>query len=361
MNKKIAATGLILFSFILPSKASAASFSQLFIFGDSLSDAGNAYNGTLKQIPPSPPYFEGRFSNGNIWADYLGEQLNLKPTLLTSLTTTSPSQGINFAIAGSKSGQGNSLVPFLPLPGVLEQVKLLTNSLPNENTKLDSNALYAIWGGANDYINAGITDTNQTVNNLTSAVGLLTQAGAKNVMVLNLPDLGKTPQALNAGTSSNLSALTERHNTTLKSALLPFSSNTGLNIISVDVNNAFKEIFANPQAFGLNNVSQPCLTLFSVCNNPSDFLFFDNIHPTTKLHNLIAIEAFSAINSKSIPIAASVTIASASISTSIPEPSTNWAIIGTATLVSIGCLKHKLQRQSCYRQKMSKVLTFYLK
>ncbi|BAZ13906.1 GDSL family lipase [Calothrix sp. NIES-4071] len=345
MNKKIAATGLILFSFILPSKASAASFSKFFIFGDSLSDAGNAYNGTLKQIPASPPYFEGRFSNGDIWTDYLGEQLNLEPALLTSLATTSPSQGINFAIGGSKSGQGNSFVPFLPLPGVLEQVQLLTSPLQKLNTKLDSNALYAIWGGGNDYL-SGVTDTNQTVNNLTSAVGLLTQAGAKNVMVLNLPDLGRTPQALNTGTNANLTALTEKHNTTLKSALLPFSSNPELNIIPVDVKNLSDEIFANPQAFGVNNVTQACLnTNLSVCNNPSGFLFFDNIHPTTKFHNLLATEALSAINSKSIPIAASVAIASTS--TSIPEPSTNWAIIGAATLVSIGCLKRAKQSSCC--------------
>ena len=340
MNKTIALTGLVLFSFILPSKADAASFSKFFIFGDSLSDAGNVYNGTFKQIPASPPYFEGRFSNGNIWTDYLGEQLNLKPSLLTSLATTSPSEGINFAIGGSKSGQGNSFVPFLPLPGVLEQVKLLTNPLPNLNTKLDSNALYAIWGGANDYLNAGLTDTNQTVNNLTSAVGLLTQAGAKNIMVLNLPDLGKTPQALNTGTSSSLTALTEKHNATLESALIPFSSNPELNIIPVDVKNLSDEIFANPQAFGVNNVTQACLTTnLSVCNDPSGFLFFDNVHPTTNFHNLIAKRASSAINYKSVPIAASVTIASAS--TSIPEPSTNWAIIGAATFLGVGYLKHK--------------------
>lgn len=164
-------------------------------------------------------------------------QLNLNPTLLTSLATTSPSQGINFAIGGSKSGQGNSFVPFLPLPGVLEQVKLLTSPVQELNSKLDSNALYAIWGGANDYLSSGVTNINQTVNNLTSAVGLLTQAGAKNIMVLNLPDLGKTSQALNAGTSSNLTALTEKHNATLESALIPFSSNPELNIIPVDVNN----------------------------------------------------------------------------------------------------------------------------
>ncbi|MHC5830296.1 MAG: SGNH/GDSL hydrolase family protein, partial [Nostoc sp.] len=70
---------------MLPTKASAASFDQLYVFGDSLSDTGNIYNATYatgKPYPASPPYFEGRFSDGPIWVDYLGDQLGLKPTLL---------------------------------------------------------------------------------------------------------------------------------------------------------------------------------------------------------------------------------------------------------------------------------------
>ncbi|MHC5725840.1 MAG: SGNH/GDSL hydrolase family protein, partial [Nostoc sp.] len=83
MKKQAIAAGFVLFSFMLPTKASAASFDQLYVFGDSLSDTGNIYNATGKTYPQSPPYFDGRFSDGPIWIDYLGDQLGLKPTLLT--------------------------------------------------------------------------------------------------------------------------------------------------------------------------------------------------------------------------------------------------------------------------------------
>ncbi|MEH1830786.1 MAG: hypothetical protein V7L29_01550 [Nostoc sp.] len=64
MKKQAVAAGFVLFSFMLPTKASAASFDQLYVFGDSLSDTGNIYNATGKTYPQSPPYFEGRFSDG---------------------------------------------------------------------------------------------------------------------------------------------------------------------------------------------------------------------------------------------------------------------------------------------------------
>ncbi|MEH1891746.1 MAG: hypothetical protein V7K92_20595 [Nostoc sp.] len=56
MKKQAVAAGFVLFSFMLPTKASAASFAQLYVFGDSLSDTGNIYNLTDKGYPQSPPY-----------------------------------------------------------------------------------------------------------------------------------------------------------------------------------------------------------------------------------------------------------------------------------------------------------------
>ena len=64
----------------------------LIVFGDSLSDTGNIYKATQETIPP-PPYFEGRFSNGLLWIDYLKHQLQLTSESL-----------INFAFAGGNSG-----------------------------------------------------------------------------------------------------------------------------------------------------------------------------------------------------------------------------------------------------------------
>jgi len=54
----------------------ASAYSELLVFGDSLVDSGNARIGAIAMgLPdPAPPelgYFQGRFSNGYNFADYL--------------------------------------------------------------------------------------------------------------------------------------------------------------------------------------------------------------------------------------------------------------------------------------------------
>jgi GDSL-like Lipase/Acylhydrolase len=49
-------------------------FDQLVVFGDSLSDTGNLSKGLGGQFPPSPPFFNGRFSDGPLWLEYLAHQ-----------------------------------------------------------------------------------------------------------------------------------------------------------------------------------------------------------------------------------------------------------------------------------------------
>ena len=91
---------------MLPLKATAATFSQIYVFGDSLSDTGNSLKAT--GIPPSPPYFQGRSSNGPVWSEYLADDLGL-----------TPQQQTNYAFGGANSGSDNTLVPGLQgLPGL---------------------------------------------------------------------------------------------------------------------------------------------------------------------------------------------------------------------------------------------------
>jgi len=97
-----------LLSAILPFKASAQNFDAFYIFGDSLVDNGNLFGVTRNLVPPSPPYFNGRFSNGPVWVEILGPKLGI------SADSTN-----NFAFGGATSGTFNALSPLLgvPLPG----------------------------------------------------------------------------------------------------------------------------------------------------------------------------------------------------------------------------------------------------
>jgi phospholipase/lecithinase/hemolysin len=343
MKKQLVALGFVLVSISLPLKASAATFSKLFVFGDSLSDPGNVFNATKvfgdpsKVLPPSPPYFDGRFSNGRVWAEYFGDELGLSPTPVTALGNQPANDGINYAFSGSTTGEKNVIVPDAPIPGVLAQVNLFTEPLEKFNQKADPDALYAIWGGGNDYVFGNNVDPTLPIANLTNAVKSLNDVGAKNILIFNQPDLGQLPSTrIDPATSARLSTLTALHNSALSTAVEGFQQ-SGLNIISVDVNSLVKEIKANPGLFGFKDATNSCLVgdfnaiatgTATLCSNPDDFAFFDGVHPSTKVHNLIAQTALAKVKYSA---------------TSVPEPS---VAIGILTLGAIGVttLKRKNQK-----------------
>ncbi|MBD2438618.1 SGNH/GDSL hydrolase family protein [Nostoc sp. FACHB-110] len=315
MKKELAA-GCVFLSFMLPSTAFAADFSKLYVFGDSLSDTGNIYKATNQAYPPSSnydptqpgpynpsqPYYNGHFSNGPIWVEYLGNELGLKPTLYTDLTTTPPTQGINFAFGGASTGIDNAVFPNQGLPGVLSQVGLFTKPYLDNNQKLDPNALYTVWAGANDFLFLDDKDAATPVNNISQALGLLAQAGAKNILVFNLPNLGALPAAKNGRDPITLEQSTTAFNTGLATTIAALDKNYDLNIVSFDAYSLFDEVIHNPSIYGFNDVTNPCLTRLDVCQqDPSKFLFWDDVHPTTFAHKLIADKALQAIKAQEVP------------------------------------------------------------
>jgi phospholipase/lecithinase/hemolysin len=73
-------------------------YSEMVVFGDSVSDTGNVHiaSTALGQLPD--PGFDGRLSNGPIWVDRLAERLGVASPF-PSLTG-----GTNYAYAGAKTG-----------------------------------------------------------------------------------------------------------------------------------------------------------------------------------------------------------------------------------------------------------------
>ncbi|HEY9649735.1 MAG TPA: SGNH/GDSL hydrolase family protein [Coleofasciculaceae cyanobacterium] len=323
MNKTILTTGLCLFSCLLPLKATAATFSQMFVFGDSLSDTGNVFNLTSAAlgvgIPPTP-YFQGRFSNGDNWIDYLAEDFGLNPIPVTTLVPSAfPTQGINFAFGGATTGEANTIDPVLP--GLEQQIVSFKGLLAQTNQTADPNALYIVWAGANDYLGGGIQDPTVPVTNLSTAIADLAAVGARNILVANLPNLGMLAGTNNTPVSSGLNVLSGLHNSGLSTALnnLEQILSPEVNLISLDINSLFAQAIANPGDFGFTNVTDACLTDytitippdtdFNVCDNPNEHLFWDDIHPTAATHRYIADLALETLNSepqKSVPEPASV-------------------------------------------------------
>ncbi|OUL19222.1 GDSL family lipase [Nostoc sp. T09] len=286
MKKKIFAVVLALLTFIMVVFAASTQSSQvhdeqineLYVFGDSLSDTGNIFKATNGVYPPSPPYFQGRYSNGPVWVEHLSSKLGLNNT-----------KNINFACGGATTISGS----LNGIPGALAQVYSYTKN----QQKLNPNALYILWAGANDYL-FGATNTTSAIANLSNAVQSLLTAGAKTILVANLPDLGKIPATYNTFNSSNLSAVTSLHNSELIKSIdsLQQKFGSGSKIIQLDVNSIYREAISHPAKFDFTNVTSSCLSNVTSCSNPDKFLFWDSIHPTTAAHRILADAALKAIS-----------------------------------------------------------------
>lgn len=336
MKKQILAGGFFLVCVLSPLKALATTltFSSMYVFGDSLSDTGNAFN-VSKALTgvgsPPPPYFEGRISNGLNWIDYLAEDLGLDPVPVTTIAPgVFPTEGINFAFAGATTGTANTVDP--RLPALQQEIIAFQGLLAQTGQSADPNALYIVWAGANDYLPTQsttftpFTTPDPSISNLSLALNSLVQAGAKNLMVVNLPNLGELPRTSNTLISESLNNLTQAHNAQLST--LTQSLGSDINVTSVDVNTLFASAINNPAQFGFTNVTDPCFNGIAVCNSPNQYLFWDEIHPTTATHQFIADLAYNSLNSDP--------------SQSVPEPASVlgllvFSVLGSGTLLQRKC------------------------
>jgi len=320
------------------AKLQPGNIDSLYVFGDSISDTGNVFTATQGALPPAPFYYQGRFSNGPNWVDDLSQKLglDLTPALKIAFGQAAPTAGINFAFGGSTTGTANTLNYLLPpgfqnLPGLQQQVGLFSTLIPTQQAA-NPNALYVLWAGANDYPPTDsdfvpYKDTNTTIANLSFAAQSLAKLGAKNIMVVDLPDLGKLPVSLGTPEATALSTLTTQHNAQLFQAIQS-SVGDSVNIIPFEVSSLFNQAIANPSEFNFTNVTDACFNQanFSICSNPNQYLFWDQRHPSAATHQLIANAAFSTLQAEAVP-----------------EPSTQLGILVFGVLAGV-VIKQKVKK-----------------
>lgn len=294
----------------LPAAASAG-YSQIYVLGDSLSDVGNieaayapivAANGgvplpILGLAAPGTPsaYAPSRASNGPIWIDAFAGAFGF--TSVASLDG-----GTNYAFGGARTDNQlyNPVIPdFL---GLLQQRDALLADRPT----LDPNALYVVWGGANNLqdILTGrprADGTPQSVGQTLADLGLiidsLAAAGATHFLVPNAPNIGLVPRLRERGPAAVAfgTLLTDALNGGL-AALIDSRRQAGLDILDFDTAGFLAEVVANPASYGLGNVTERCYTgddlnfngTGRICADPASYLFWDGIHPTTTGHALLA-------------------------------------------------------------------------
>jgi phospholipase/lecithinase/hemolysin len=283
---------------IMTPFAGASPYSNVFVYGDSLSDTGNIFAATGGTIPQSPPYYKGRFSNGILAPEYLANALHAP---LTSFAWGSATTGIG---ASGDGGTQTSLGAF-GIPGMLLQVQ---GSLP-AITPFASSSLFVVWGGPDDFISGGSVAIG--VADMVGMVTGLQSLGATHILVPGMPDLGLTPAYYGNASATAFSFAFDQ----------ALQANLPKGATYFDTFGFMHLVVANPGAFGFTDVTHPCLDTVNntICSNPSQYLFWDDLHPTTAADRILAGQFANAV----------------------PEPST-FLMLGTGLVGLAGVLRKKM-------------------
>ncbi len=286
----------------------ARKFSTLYVFGDSLSDPGNAFavTGAVatgdEPIPSAPYDVNGhRFTNGPTWVEILARQALLLRGALPALKY--PSAG-NYAFGGARAGSDS---PALDLP---EQVGLF---LSNNDFRAPSGALYVIQFGGND-INAVLTANPplsplaaqgaiaNAVGAIKANIGVLKAHGARKFLVANAPNLGRVPVVRAAGAEAPAEQLSALFNGLLDLALAELAAD-GTEIYRVNLFDFLEASSEYPQGLGFagdpNPFTAPCLPVFvpelGVCTDADQRFYWDGIHPTRAAHRIAGNIAYNVL------------------------------------------------------------------
>lgn len=299
-------------------------FSSLFIFGDSLSDSGdtdrlaafptplsepsNTFQttfavtegliGTGIGYPPAP-YFNGRFSNGPVWADGLIADFD-------GVGKTAR----NYAFGGAQA-VNDTTVP-IDIPDLAAQVLRFG---ADGAADAGDRPLAALFFGGNDLFDA-FNDGDDPLAEAGAAASAMGNAmrsigaigGVRDFVYFTLGDIGMTPRfnpLLNPAVDATVQGLATLATATFNSALRAEAADLraeGYKMIEVDAAARIAQILADPSLLGLSDAVFPCgvpagsvpvlgLTTydFSGCDLADvGNVFFDDVHPSAAVHGELA-------------------------------------------------------------------------
>lgn len=271
---------------LLATACHAGPFSDLFVFGDSLSDVGNVLGNRLIAAIAGIDDFDNRFSNGPVYSERLSIGLGLG-TLVHS-----EAGGDNFANGGAETNGPNGFFDGPLIDSLVEQVDTYLGRLGSGSA--DPLALHVVFIGANDFLGGGQTNVTIPANVVRTQFDRLVSAGARQFLGVNLPDLGLTPADLG---NTALTARSESYNSALEGVYAAVELVTpDVTIHRLDTASLFDNLVENAASFGFTNVTQPGQELpGDSFDRAPGYLFWDDVHPTRETHALLAEAAIRAV------------------------------------------------------------------
>lgn len=252
---------------------------------------------------PDGPYAVGghHFTNGATWVEGLARYLALAGSARPALQD-SGTEATNYAVGGARAVAGYPCRFNLP-----EQAGTYLSDFPQTSGQ----TLMAIEIGGNDVRDALVTaaagqDPAPTIvsalGSLTDSIGLLYAHGARKFLILNVPDIGKTPAVRRLGPIAVYfgGLISANYNAGLVSVVNGLQSGLpGIDVRILDIDETLNEVVAHPATYGFVNATEACVTPNQPpfkCAKPDTYVFWDGIHPTKALHAIVAQQANSVIS-----------------------------------------------------------------
>lgn len=315
----------------VPPAYADSAYSEMYVFGDSLSDPGNVFVVTgevsvrpyaASSIPDAPyPIGQGKtFSNGATWAQIYGLAKHHQGAMGPALRTT---RFTNYAFGGARAADS--------LSNPYDMGEQVAQFLVDRGGTADRDALHAVWFGGNDIRDAlvaflvayetalangaSVEDAQAageaaaqdvifiSISSYIDNLSALALSGAAHFLILNAPNVGVAPAVTVLGSDASGLAwlLTTAFNSALDSALdglelaLPW-----IQVTRVDAFTAITVIAFNPELYGLSNTTESCIIpevmKDAICGTPNEYLFWDGLHPTKAGHQLIAEHVLGAMD-----------------------------------------------------------------
>ena len=304
-----AAAGVAL-ALTVSTAAHAGPYTAEYVFGDSLSDNGNLAEAFYRRNFPSPPSYHDSFTNGPVAAEVLANRLGL--TLTPSLFLTGfqdvfglfggPSYvaGTNYAVAGATAAATPAFggIPNANLPQQVAAWSAHVGGIA------DPNALYFVLSGGNDVRNAALNNLGSAgiaagVNNELASIQLLINRGARNIVVVNVPNVGVIPEFTqdHPTMAAAATSLSQQFDAALSSGLGGLSRPSGTTVNLFDLYAFNTDIIANAAFYGISNTTDRCYTntpltpqATAACGvngaNIGQYFYWDSIHPTGTVQGL---------------------------------------------------------------------------
>ena len=313
--------------------------------------------GKVKKLPtlPGKPYWNNRFSNGRVWFEYLAPMLDIDTEEHEAYINKAFGGSwammyndqltvwnfIKHPILTLQSLVNGKLIP--PSLGLIVQAYLM------ENGKLNSDSMYFIYSANNDYLSALMFDDvldpdiqsgyiNNVLNDVNESIRKLYEAGARRFVIIGISHIGDTPRFVFSNEKNILNKIAETHNEGLKAKIAEWQEKVDdIEIMYFDSQSVFQKALDEPSQYGYTNVTDACIDVnlptasftrknsafqnnyvlqyvealqhqspqfasgqknYKVCSNPSEYLFWDQIHPATSAHQYLAFEICHALELK---------------------------------------------------------------